>query len=361
MKRTCLSMALVLGLILSGLIAVEAGAFEILTKKDFSEEVIRKEDLIKTADNAIILFDASGSMAKPYKDTGMTRYDAAVKMLKDRNAATPELDWNIGMYLYTPWKEIHPIQRYNREKFAQSMNNLPAKPGKATFLQQGLIKTGKILESLSGRTVVFVYTDGDYTKISHGKRPDQKIKELSAQYDVCFYFISTADDAVNEAILKKASDLKACSRVIPFEAFLENPSYNSGALYMVKSSVDVITRTEENIVGAKIGNVLFDFNKAEIRDEFGTELDELGGFLKKNPKAYAVLAGFTDNVGSEEYNLGLSEARARSVAEYVAKRHDIAPERLVLHWFGKANPAADNDTEEGRGLNRRVEIAIGLQ
>ncbi|MCP4677142.1 MAG: OmpA family protein, partial [Deltaproteobacteria bacterium] len=67
------------------------------------------------------------------------------------------------------------------------------------------------------------------------------------------------------------------------------------------------------------------------------ELDELGGFLNKNPKAYAVLAGFIDNIGSREYNLGLglSVTRARSGAEYITEKHDITPDRLPVRLIGE--------------------------
>ena len=361
MRNRILGMLFVLGIILSGFVAVDAGAIEIIVEEDLVQEVIDEVDLIKTADNAIILFDASGSMAKPYKDSGMSHYQVAVETLKERNAIMPELGWNMGLYLYTPWKEIFPMQTYNRQAFAQAMDMLPEKPGPATLLMWGLHETGKILETLSGRTAVFIYTDGSYTKVPNYDHPAKKIKELSDAYDVCFYFISTADDATNEAILQKAAKMHACSRVIPFEMFMEFPSYNSGALFIVKATEEVITATEQKIVGVKIDNILFDYDKADIRADFKSELDELGAFMQENPSSDALIAGFTDNVGSVDYNLGLSAIRAEMVGVYLADVHEIDPGRLVLMWFGKANPIASNETAKGRSLNRRVEIAIGLQ
>jgi outer membrane protein OmpA-like peptidoglycan-associated protein len=361
MKNKLFTWVMVLGLMLPVLAAVDTPAFEILTEEDFVQEVIVEEDLIKTADNAIILFDASSSMAKPYKDTGMSRYEVALKTLKERNAIMPELGWNMGLYLYTPWKEIFPMQTYNRDAFAQALGMMPEQPGHATLLMQGLHKSGKILETLSGRTVVFVYTDGTFSRFRGMKHPAEKIKELSDKYDVCFYFISTADNATNEAILAKAAKMGVCSQVVPFEAFIENPQYNSGALFMVKITEEVVTATEKKIVGIEIDDILFDFNQADIRTDFKSELDELGAFLKENPGSYAVLAGFTDYVGSEGYNLRLSAKRVKMVAAYVADIHEIDPDRLVLYWFGKEHPAASNGTEAGRSKNRRVEIAIGLQ
>ena len=93
--------------------------------------------------------------------------------------------------------------------------------------------------------------------------------------------------------------------------------------------------------------------------EHGADLQALGNFLKKNPNAYALLVGYTDSIGSEDYNLGLSNRRADSVAAYLMTNHGVSQDQVVVNWYGEANPVAGNDTEEGRAQNRRVEIAVG--
>ena len=72
-----------------------------------------------------------------------------------------------------------------------------------------------------------------------------------------------------------------------------------------------------------------------------------------------VAAGFTDSQGDEEYNLWLSERRAASVKDYLVNKFSIDMDRIVTLWYGELNPAADNATEEGQQINRRVEIAVG--
>ncbi|MFO7688389.1 MAG: OmpA family protein, partial [Desulfobacterales bacterium] len=74
--------------------------------------------------------------------------------------------------------------------------------------------------------------------------------------------------------------------------------------------------------------------------------------------AELVLAGFTDNVGSEAYNLPLSKRRVESVANYLQEQ-GVGMERMTLLWYGSTNPIADNGTPEGRAKNRRVEVAVG--
>jgi OOP family OmpA-OmpF porin len=226
------------------------------------------------------------------------------------------------------------------------------------MLQQGLVKLEPILKTLSGKTVVFVFTDGTYTKMP-GKLPAVKAGELADEYNVCFYVISTADDRPSQKLLERVASFDFCSRVIPFAAFIDRPEFNSGALYVVRATAMVTTVTEERIAGVKIDNILFDFDRAAIRPEFNDELDELGQFLQDNPQTYGVVVGYTDDIGSEDYNLGLSWRRAETVADYVESNFNITPDRLVLLWFGQENPIASNATRESRRLNRRVEIAIG--
>jgi OOP family OmpA-OmpF porin len=121
----------------------------------------------------------------------------------------------------------------------------------------------------------------------------------------------------------------------------------------------VETTTETRITGLKARNGNFDFNKHDIRSEFRSELDAVGQFLQNNPEAYVMLVGYTDSIGSEEYNLGLSLRRANSAANYLTSNHNIEKNRIVVNYYGEENPIASNDTDEGRAQNRRVEIAVG--
>jgi len=103
--------------------------------------------------------------------------------------------------------------------------------------------------------------------------------------------------------------------------------------------------------------VLFDFDKADLRPAAGSELDSLVIFLKKYPKTELGIAGHTDDVGSDEYNLDLSERRAKEVFEYLISK-GIPAVRLGSKGFGESRPVADNATEEGRQKNRRVECVL---
>jgi outer membrane protein OmpA-like peptidoglycan-associated protein len=81
-------------------------------------------------------------------------------------------------------------------------------------------------------------------------------------------------------------------------------------------------------------------------------------FLKSNSETNVVMAAFTDKVGTEAYNLPLSQRRVESVAKYL-EQQDVGMDQMALQWYGQANPIDDNRTPEGRAKNRRVEVAVG--
>ncbi len=102
--------------------------------------------------------------------------------------------------------------------------------------------------------------------------------------------------------------------------------------------------------------VLFDFNKSTLKPESDAVLKRVGGLMAKDAALRVEIQGHTDNVGTPEYNLTLSQARAASVAAWLVS-HGVAANRLTAKGYGLTMPVADNKTDEGRARNRRVEIA----
>lgn len=103
-------------------------------------------------------------------------------------------------------------------------------------------------------------------------------------------------------------------------------------------------------------NVFFEYGKSNLRTESYGELDRLIEIMKANPKLKIEIGGHTDNKSSRAYNLKLSEARARSVVDYLAKKIDMS--RMTFKGYAFDLPVAPNNTEEGRAQNRRVEFKI---
>lgn len=101
--------------------------------------------------------------------------------------------------------------------------------------------------------------------------------------------------------------------------------------------------------------VLFDFDRATLRPESEPVLQKTAAMLKARPAVRAEVQGHTDNVGGDDYNAKLSQARATSVAQWLGT-HGVESSRVRAAGYGKTQPVADNATPEGRARNRRVEL-----
>jgi len=128
---------------------------------------------------------------------------------------------------------------------------------------------------------------------------------------------------------------------------------------------DDIDLCKETPKGAKITkqgcwdivNILFDFNKWDIKQFYFNALEEIKRVMKLNPNLVINLIGHTDAIGSDNYNKILSKKRSKATRDYLIKL-GIKPERIIPLGFGESMPVDSNDTEEGRRKNRRVEIHV---
>jgi len=112
-------------------------------------------------------------------------------------------------------------------------------------------------------------------------------------------------------------------------------------------------------VGNKVilNNIFFDTNKFDLKPESLAELQKLVDFLNVNPSLKIEISGHTDNVGNDQLNQTLSENRAKAVYQFLVD-NKIDPARLQYKGYGKTQPVASNDTDEGRSQNRRTEFKI---
>jgi outer membrane protein OmpA-like peptidoglycan-associated protein len=117
------------------------------------------------------------------------------------------------------------------------------------------------------------------------------------------------------------------------------------------------TKTDRGLV-LTLGDVLFDTGRAELKSGASVKLDQLAQFLNAHPDRRVEIDGFTDSVGSDEYNETLSQRRADAVKSALVVR-GIDSSRINSEGYGKAYPVASNSDTGGRQLNRRVEVIIG--
>ena len=153
--------------------------------------------------------------------------------------------------------------------------------------------------------------------------------------------------------------------------FVDHPSYfpasnnvdlrNKETMEEINVNVDVVSYDEmiNNQRSVKINNLFFETAKYDLKSESFSELNRVAEILKR-AKLEGVkieISGHTDNIGEAAYNLGLSDYRARSVANYLISK-GVDASMLVVIGFGYSKPVVDNNSEANRALNRRVELKL---
>ncbi|HCN84897.1 MAG TPA: hypothetical protein DIT07_14960 [Sphingobacteriaceae bacterium] len=118
-----------------------------------------------------------------------------------------------------------------------------------------------------------------------------------------------------------------------------------------------VIREGEGLIVKFDSGILFDVDKADLKENARTNIQNLATSMKNNPETDIMVIGHTDATGSDTYNLGLSQRRAESVKSY-AVASGIANSRLTTTGKGESEPIADNTTDSGKAQNRRVEIVI---
>lgn len=136
--------------------------------------------------------------------------------------------------------------------------------------------------------------------------------------------------------------------------FLEIKALQGNQFYKKPFKVDIQFEAPKSFV---LDNCTFETGKAELRPEAYTVLDELVEYLKRKEDEKIEVGGHTDDVGKADANMILSQNRANTVRAYLLMK-GIMPERVTAQGYGLTQPVAENDTAEGRALNRRTEVKI---
>lgn len=129
------------------------------------------------------------------------------------------------------------------------------------------------------------------------------------------------------------------------------------ALALQQQLSDLKARPTERGMLVTLGDVLFEFGRADIKPGAQDALRKLSAYLKEHPDRRVLIEGFTDSVGSESANLVLSQRRADAVAQALASL-GVVGDRISTRGYGESYPVADNSSDTNRALNRRVEVYI---
>ncbi len=143
------------------------------------------------------------------------------------------------------------------------------------------------------------------------------------------------------------------------------PRFEKLAIHDIESQLDKIVADYKNNIDLKFHNdtlvvtshIAFEFNKHEINDEYNSFLSQLAQLVKQSENTLLNINGHTDAVGSDVYNLNLSQKRALSIANFLVN-NGVVRSRMKCNGFGSSQPLTTDSTEQGRAKNRRVEFQI---
>lgn len=204
---------------------------------------------------------------------------------------------------------------------------------------------------------------GKYRQIFYWKQPAESRKMSSAQIIQNYY----------NAVMKiKGKALAHDKTVLTFslqgkEVFLklntgsssDSQNFNIVIVEVESMKQDISINLQEAIDTdgkAALYGILFDVGKSDIKAESTKAITQIIDYLKANPNVKIIVVGHTDNAGTFSGNVTLSKARAQSIRAYLIEQGKIAADRLLSEGVGQSCPVTSNETEEGRKLNRRVEI-----
>ncbi len=182
---------------------------------------------------------------------------------------------------------------------------------------------------------------------------DPLFDPLRDQYEIKEFYIST--DSVYSYTVGEFETLLNTYKVYNDVVELGFSSATVRTYVLAELPTEVIAKINRDF--AHFSDANFEFNKTDVAETSYSILDRVATIMSENPELAMEIAAHTDNVGSFEFNLDLSEKRAESIVNYlVSKGIDAA--RLEGNGYGESRPIADNGSEDGRMKNRRVEFLI---
>jgi OOP family OmpA-OmpF porin len=312
----------------------------------------------RVTDHVIVLTDASRSMtAEALLPEARAVTRAFVAGMPDaRLREDGSADYDAGLIGFGGGERISadpgPFDRAALADTAAILRPLGS-PG-YTPLAQVLGEAGDSLSGKRGRAAVVVIGDG---------RADPPATLAAGQAlvsgypdELCIHTIHTGDSAEGKELFSKLAALSkgGCGSARSAAGLNEATAIASleRDVFLAPALPDVAAAGCGRVV---LRGVTFAFDRAELEPESGPVLDIAVERLRECGGMTLAVEGHTDAVGSEDYNLGLSDRRAGAVRQYLVD-HGIGADRLTVSGVGEARPVASNDTADGRAQNRRVEL-----
>ena len=304
-------------------------------------------ELVRKVDSFDLVADQSGSMMMKMEGSKMTKAAGAKQVLASVVEALPDLGYKAAAHTVAPAGTVKAYGDFDRAAMKDGLAALKTEGkifGQLTPMGDGLNAIAGTYADMARPTAVVIASDG---ASNVGIDP---VAEAAAIYNanpgLCFHIVSFADTKEGQAVLDKIAGLKDCSVSVKGADLLADQK----ALNQFVADVFYTEGVEDALV---LHGVNFAFNSYALDAKAKGVLDEAASALK-GKKVNITLEGWTDSIGSDAYNMKLSQNRASAVKAYLVEQ-GVPASSINAIGMGKSFKF-DNATEEGRYLNRRVEF-----
>ncbi len=350
------------------------------------QEVTAGENEAIRIHQAVILFDASGSM-----ETRSNRFVSAQNLASSFVTGMPEGEYETAVVVFGgDAPEVVDFAPFDRDEVDSAVIDGELL-GKSSDIPAVLDRVEAMLAGRSGTTAIVVFSDGVAAR--HGRNLSAQSSLSAARQlvaradgDTCFYTIQTGDDAEGTVLMQRLAGLTSCGeyrrdvdladeqslhdlqQLVFIEESLPAVSAQAVPVFVdtdndgVEDGADQCPGTPQMAHVNRIGcwaldSYTFDIKKYDILESQYPALDGVAEVLKMNPALRIRIDGHTDSTGTADFNQTLSERRANAVRDYL-QSVGIEVDRLETRGFGMSSPIARNDTDEGMAVNRRCQLTV---
>ncbi len=391
MLKIFLSAASIAALFITGCASQPTSTFETFVAQDLNPSIASGQ-FVQKADNFFVINDSSSSMTEEYLGVGYpaqpnaTKFSIEKEILNRINQTIPDLKLtssirSFGFGKCLSWGFTHLNQAptsYSKSTFGSGIDALTCASG-GSPIQSGIEGTNKDLSATAGNIAVLILSDGHHLD-SDGVTAMQSLKQVYGDR-LCVYsvWVGNAEERSGITLLNQLSNIAGCGYGVTADRIAspgDMANFVTSIFLKPGTAADCSTLDGDkdgvndcddlcpttlpgvpvSIKGCWIVDVKFDFDKYDIKPEYFGNLDNAARKMKEHPEKAIEVQGHTDNVGSFQYNQGLSERRANAVKKYLiagSGRTDI-----TSRGFSFSQPIDTNETEAGRANNRRVQLEV---
>ena len=342
--------------------------------------MIRSGQYIQKVNNFLVILDASGTMKG-------AEFDMAGEAVRRMILTIPDLRLksglrSFGFALGEQTYMLYGMADHDKAKFIAAM---PAFAGEGESpLGDSIVAAGSDLKATTGKCALIVVSDGIPTIEPSTLLGPKAAEAVKKQYGerLCIYTVHVGDNAEGKEIMDGIAKAGGCGFAVSAAGimspegmanFVERVFLEKGAPppppapkpepappppKPAPPAPPPPTPAPPKVIDKMTLHVLFAFDKSILTEADVEELQKAVTFVKKYPGAKIRLDGYTDYIGTDAYNIKLSERRAAAVRDYLIKEAGVDNSKITAVGHGKADPVADNKTAEGRAKNRRVEVSI---